>query len=116
MDHDRIDADRLQQHDVLRKPLAQLGREHRMAAVLDQERPAAKALYIRKRRDQTARPLDQFLHGVTSADSGAMLPESARSKDVTREVFVLNNRIEPLMDVRRVDRNRLSGKLGRIEG
>ena len=87
-----------------------------MSAVLDHERPTAKALYIGKRGDQTARPLDQFVHGINPAEPGVRWRVSMRSKDVAREVFVLNNRIEPLMDVRRINRNRLAGKLGRIEG
>ena len=51
--HDnRVDADQVEQHDFLRKTLAQLLGLHRMAAVLDDEGFAAKAPNVRQRFEQ----------------------------------------------------------------
>ena len=51
--HDyRVDADQIEQHDFARKALAQLRGLHRVPAVLDDERFAAKAPNIRQRLQQ----------------------------------------------------------------
>src|SRR5665213_4352470 len=44
-----------------------------------------------------------------------VLETFTRLEYVTRKVFVLDNRIEPLMDINRIDRDRLAGQFGRVE-
>ena len=62
---DRVDADQVEQHDLLRKTLAQLLGLHRMPAVLDDERLAAKAPNIRQRLDQHVSPIvDSLFHAL----------------------------------------------------
>jgi len=49
MDDDRIDADRLEQHDILGEIVRRLGIAHRVAAIFHDERLAGVALHIGQR-------------------------------------------------------------------
>src|SRR5581483_7059957 len=60
--HDHPDTDRFEQHHIAGEALAQFRRQHRVAAVLDDEGGAAKALNVGQRLGQHPRPLDQ-IHG-----------------------------------------------------
>src|SRR5208282_6042370 len=53
----RIDSDQVEQHNFLRETLAQLLGLHRMAAVLDHERLAAEAPYVRQRFEEHVGPV-----------------------------------------------------------
>src|SRR5689334_6946003 len=85
MNHDRMDADRLEQHDILREALPQVRRFHRMAAVLDDKSFAAEALNIGQRFDQYGCARDWVLHlalrweaGVSRRASGSVLTPQTR--------------------------------------
>jgi len=52
MHHHRVDADRLQQHDILGKIARRLRIAHRMAAIFDHEGAPRIALEIGQRLDQ----------------------------------------------------------------
>src|SRR5579872_586142 len=62
MHHYRIDADQIEQDDILREGLREFGGAHRMATVLDDESLAAKAPYIGKRFGQNLRSIVDVLH------------------------------------------------------
>ncbi len=66
--HYRIDADVLEQHDVLRKALFELFVFHRMAAVLDDKSLAVEALKIRQRFHQHFCLADKIFHAPGSLD------------------------------------------------
>ena len=81
--HDRVDADLLEQHDVAREGLAELGRAHRVAAVLDDEGRAGEAPHVGQRLDQRRRDLmverrgPEIAHRAASAASAASAPRSS---------------------------------------
>ena len=52
VDDDRVHADVLEQHDVARELLLELGVEHRRAAVLDHDRLAVELADVRQRLEQ----------------------------------------------------------------
>ena len=56
MDDDRVDADLLQQHDVLREELAERVVAHGVAAIFDDDGLAGIAPHIGQRLRQRARP------------------------------------------------------------
>ena len=62
VDDDRVDADELQQHDVLGEALLELLVGHRVAAVLDDHRLAGEAADVRQRVEQDVGLGDQVLH------------------------------------------------------
>ena len=57
MDHNGIDADEFQQHDVAREAALEVVVDHRIAAVLDDHGLAVKALNIRQRLGQHLREI-----------------------------------------------------------
>jgi hypothetical protein len=63
VDHDRMNADVFEQHDVAREALAQRALGHGRAAVLDDERFALEAPDVRQRLQQNGRFFDQLAHG-----------------------------------------------------
>ena len=70
VDHNRVDADLLQQHDVAREALGERGVAHGVAAILDDHAPAREAPHVGQRlgdRGRGAQPMlgvADALHGV----------------------------------------------------
>ena len=62
VDDHRVDADVLQQHDVLREALLELVVGHRVAAVLDDDGLAGEAPDVRQRFEQDLGLVDQVVH------------------------------------------------------
>src|SRR5713101_5368624 len=83
------------------------------AAAVDDDRVdadgfAVEALNVGQRLDQDLGSFDHWMERGSEDRHSAL-------KNVTGQVFILHNRVEPLMNVGGVDRDLLLGKLGRAE-
>ena len=91
VDHDRVDADLLEQHHVAREVVGERRRAHRVAAVFDHEGRAGEAPHVGQRLDQGRRDLLMrgLGHAGASAGFAASAASSARSRSMPAPVRAL---------------------------